>query len=128
MHMSAQPVFSISTILTDVNVRHISSPRAPIAEVPAIYLVEPTTANLRTITNDLQKSLYSGSAYINFLSSIPRPLLEDFATQTANSGTSDQIGRVMDQYLNYICESDNLFSLGMQKEHTYRTLNSAQTR
>lgn len=44
------------------------------AKVPVIYLVEPTPANLQIITSDLARSLYS-PAYINFLSSIPRPLL-----------------------------------------------------
>ena len=68
--------------------RHIGSQRAVIPDVPAIYLVEPTPANLQAITNDLQKGLYS-SAHINFLSSIPRPLLEEFAAQTATTGTAE---------------------------------------
>jgi len=106
---------------------HISSQRAAIPDVPAIYLVEPTAANLQAITNDLQKGLYS-SAYLNFLSSIPRPLLEEFAAQTATTGTSEQIAQVYDQYLNFIVTEPDLFSLGMQKEHTYWALNSAKTK
>ncbi|KAK0636302.1 Sec1-like protein [Bombardia bombarda] len=105
---------------------HISTSRVAIPDVPAIYLVEPTTANLQTITNDLQKGLYS-SAYINLLSSIPRPLLEDFAAQTAVAGTSEQIAQIYDQYLNFIVTEPDLFSLGMQKERTYWALNSAKT-
>ncbi|KAK5662733.1 hypothetical protein OQA88_6140 [Cercophora sp. LCS_1] len=106
---------------------HISSSRAPIPDVPAIYLVEPNPANLQAITNDLQKGLY-GSAYVNFLSSIPRPLLEDFAAQAATSGTSEQIAQIFDQYLNFIVTEPDLFSLGMQKQHTYWALNSAKTK
>ncbi|KAK3359104.1 Sec1-like protein [Lasiosphaeria hispida] len=106
---------------------HLSSSRAPIPDVPAIYLVEPTPANLQAITNDLQKGLYS-KAYINFLSSIPRPLLEDFASQTATAETSEQIAQIYDQYLNFIVTEPDLFSLGMQKEHTYWALNSAKTK
>jgi len=94
--------------------------------VPVIYLLEPTAANLQSITNDLQSGLYS-PAYMNFLSSISRPLLEDFATQTAAAGTSEQIARIWDQYLNFICSEPDLFSLGMQKDHTYWALNSAKT-
>ncbi|KAK3327413.1 Sec1-like protein [Cercophora scortea] len=105
---------------------HLSSSRAPIPDVPAIYLVEPTPANLKNITNDLQKGLYS-SANINFLSSIPRPLLEDFAAQTAVAGTSEQIAQIYDQYLNFIVTEPDLFSLSMQKDHTYWALNSAKT-
>lgn len=107
--------------------RHLSSSRAPIPDVPAIYLVEPTPTNLQAITNDLQKGLYS-SAHVNFLSSIPRPLLEDFAAQAAAAGTSEQIAQVFDQYLNFIVTEPDLFSLGMQKEHTYWALNSAKTK
>ncbi|KAK3296848.1 Sec1-like protein [Chaetomium fimeti] len=106
---------------------HIGSQRAAIPDVPAIYLVEPTPANLQAITNDLQKGLYS-AAHLNFLSSIPRPLLEDFAAQTATAGTSEQIAQVYDQYLNFIVTEPDLFSLGMQKEHTYWALNSAKTK
>lgn len=90
-----------------------------------MYLVEPTAANLQLITQDLQKGLYS-PAYINFLSSISRPLLEEFAAQTAQAGTSESISQVFDQYLNFIVTEPNLFSLGMGNE-TYWTMNSAQT-
>jgi hypothetical protein len=106
--------------------RHIGSARHPISDVPVIYLLEPTAKNLEGITNDLQKGLYS-PAYINFLSSIPRVLLEDFATQTATAGTSDQIAQLFDQYLNFIVAEPDLFSLGMQNEHTYWALNSGKT-
>lgn len=90
-----------------------------------VYLLEPTATNLERITQDLQRNLYS-PAHINFLSSIPRPLLEDFATQTAQAGTSEHISQVFDQYLNFIVSEPSLFSLGMGKE-TYWAMNSAQT-
>lgn len=104
----------------------MSSSRHPIPDVPVIYLVEPTAQNLQGITNDLQKGLYE-PAYINLLSSLPRVLLEDFATQTATAGTSEKIAQLFDQYLNFIVAEPDLFSLGMQKEHTYWALNSAKT-
>ncbi|ETS81087.1 hypothetical protein PFICI_06089 [Pestalotiopsis fici W106-1] len=105
---------------------HLSGSRHPIPDVPVIYLLEPSAKNLQSITNDLQKGLYS-PAYINFTSSIPRPLLEDFATQTATAGTSEHIAQLYDQYLNFIVAEPDLFSLGMQKENTYWALNSAKT-
>ncbi|KAK5707726.1 Vesicle trafficking between the ER and Golgi [Elasticomyces elasticus] len=104
---------------------NINQQRHPIPDVPVVYLLEPTAANLERITQDLQNGLYS-PAHINFLSSISRPLLEDFATQTAQAGTSEQIGQVFDQYLNFIVSEPSLFSLGMGNE-TYLTMNSAQT-
>ncbi|RDW91313.1 hypothetical protein BP5796_02478 [Coleophoma crateriformis] len=105
---------------------HIAASRHPIPDVPVLYLVEPTPSNLKSITNDLSRGLYS-PAYINFLSSIPRPLLEDFAAQTAATGTSESIAQFYDQYLNFIVGEPDLFSLGMRKENTYWALNSAKT-
>ncbi|KAK8071502.1 Sec1-like protein [Apiospora hydei] len=94
---------------------HINTNRHPIPDVPAIYLLEPSPKNLENITNDLQRGLYT-PAYINFTSSIPRPLLEDFAAQTAATETSEHIAQLFDQYLNFI------------KENTYWALNSAKTK
>ena len=108
-------------------IRHIATVRHPIPDVPVLYLVEPLPANLMAITSDLSRGLYS-PAYINFLSSIPRPLLEDFARQTAEAGTSESIAQFYDQYLNFIVGEPDLFSLGMRKENTYWTLNSARTK
>ncbi|KAL9105038.1 MAG: hypothetical protein Q9163_000051 [Psora crenata] len=104
---------------------NINSQRHPIPDVPAVYLLEPTPSNLSLINADLMKNLYS-DAYINFLSSIPRPLMEDFASQIAESGTADGIAQMYDQYLNFIVGEPDLFSLGMGKD-TYWALNSAQT-
>lgn len=106
--------------------RHIAAQRHPIPDVPVLYLLEPTAANLQAITNDLSRGLYS-PAYINFLSSIPRPLLEDFGEKTVTAGTSESIAQVYDQYLNFIVGEPDLFSLGMTKQNTYWALNSAKT-
>lgn len=108
-------------------VRHIATTRHPIPDVPVLYFVEPTPPNLQAITNDLSRGLYS-PAYINFLHSVPRPLLEDFAKQTADVGTSEHIAQFYDQYLNFIVGEPDLFSLGMRKENTYWALNSARTK
>ncbi|KAF2243817.1 Sec1-like protein [Trematosphaeria pertusa] len=102
---------------------NINTTRHMIPDVPVIYLVEPTPANLQIITSDLARSLYS-PAYINFLSSIPRPLLEDFAAQTVASGTAEHLAQIYDQYLNFIVSEADLFDLGMKG--AYATLNSAQ--
>ena len=96
-----------------------------IPDVPVIYLVEPTVQNIKTITSDLSRGLYS-PAYINFLSSVPRPVLEDFATQIATAGVSENISQVYDQYLDFIVSEPDLFSLGMGSG-TYWTMNSAKT-
>lgn len=105
--------------------RHLNSQRHQIPDVPVVYFIEPTAANLQIISSDLSRSLYA-DAYINFLYSISRPLMEDFAAQIASSGTSEGIAQVYDQYLNFIVGEPDLFSLALGKE-TYWALNSAQT-
>lgn len=105
--------------------RNINSQRYPIPDVPVVYLVEPTAANIQAITRDLSHGLYS-PAYVNFLSSVPRPLLEDFASQIATSGASDKIAQVFDQYLNFIVAEPDLFSLGLGNDAYYK-INSPKT-
>lgn len=90
-----------------------------------VYLVEPNEANTQAITRDLSSGLYS-PAYVNFLSSVPRPLLEDFASQIATSGASENIAQVFDQYLNFIVAEPDLFTLGLGND-VYYTLNSGKS-
>jgi sec1 family domain-containing protein 1 len=80
-----------------------------------LYLVEPTAANIKLICSDLARGLYS-PAYVNFISSVSRPLLEDFAAEIAATNTSESIAQVYDQYLNFIVAEPDLFSLGMGKD------------
>lgn len=101
--------------------RNVNTARHTIPDVPVIYLVEPTPANIKLLTSDLERGLYS-PAYINFLSSVPRPLLEDFASQIATAGVAEHIAQVYDQYLNFIVSEPDLFSLGMGLD-TYWAMN-----
>ncbi|KAJ5998458.1 Sec1-like protein [Penicillium sp. IBT 35674x] len=103
----------------------INSQRYPIPDVPVVYLVEPNEANIQAISRDLSQGLYS-PAYVNFLSSVPRPLLEDFASQIAASGASEHVAQVFDQYLNFIVAEPDLFSLGMGNNAYYK-INSPKT-
>ena len=80
--------------------------------------------NIQLICSDLARGLYS-PAYVNFISSVPRPLLEDFAAQIATTNTAESIAQVYDQYLNFIVAEPDLFSLGMGKE-SYWTFSSAK--
>ncbi|KAJ6018672.1 hypothetical protein N7499_010136 [Penicillium canescens] len=104
---------------------NLHSQRYPIPDVPVVYFVEPTPANIQAITHDLSHGLYS-PAYVNFLSSVPRPLLEDFASQIVTSGASEHIAQVFDQYLNFIVAEPDLFSLGLGNDAYYK-INSGKT-
>ncbi|KAI7897523.1 Sec1-like protein [Cokeromyces recurvatus] len=88
----------------------LSQDRSPLPDVPAVYFVEPTLENVKKICEDLNRNLYD-SYYINFCSTVPRPILEEFATKTIADNTSDMVTQVYDQYLNFICTNPNVFSL-----------------
>ncbi|KAJ1718887.1 Vesicle trafficking between the ER and Golgi [Coemansia erecta] len=88
----------------------LSSARSPIPDVPAIYFMQPLAENIQLVSTDISRDLYE-LYYINFASQLPRTLLEEFAVQTTASGTSHQVAQVYDQYLNYLCPEENMFSL-----------------
>ncbi|GAA98105.1 uncharacterized protein L969DRAFT_102218 [Mixia osmundae IAM 14324] len=87
---------------------HADRPALP--DVPAVYFVMPTRENVLRIAEDLKRNLYE-SFYINFTSSLPRGLLEEFANQVALSGTVDLVEQVYDQNLDFIVLEPALFSL-----------------
>jgi len=72
----------------------------------------------------LRNNLYE-AYYFNFLSAIPRPLLEELAQASVESGTSHQVARVVDQYLGFVSLSGNLFTLS--QPDVYLTLNNPKT-
>ncbi|KAJ7905303.1 Sly1 vesicle trafficking sec1-like protein [Mycena olivaceomarginata] len=99
--------------LRDVGVTlhvQLHSPRPPLPDVPAVYFVSPTLANIRRIAEDLEKSLYE-SFHLNFVEPLPRALLEELAASVARDGTGDSVEQVLDQYLSFISPSPSLFSL-----------------
>ncbi|KAF9469754.1 SLY1 protein [Collybia nuda] len=99
--------------LRDVGVTlhvQLHSSRPPLPDVPAVYFVSPTLANIRRIAEDLQKSLYE-SFHLNFVEPLPRALLEELAGSVAQDGTGELVEQVLDQYLSFIAPSPSLFSL-----------------
>ncbi|KAI9297124.1 snare binding protein Sly1 [Neoconidiobolus thromboides FSU 785] len=102
----------------------LNSKRMPIKDVPAIYFLSPNKENIERLLEDLSNSLYD-SYYINFSSTLPRPLLEYLAESAVKLGVSEQIHQVYDQYLNYQCYSSNLFSLNIKS--SYSILNNIKT-
>ncbi|KAL2312011.1 Protein sly1 [Schizosaccharomyces pombe] len=103
---------------------NITSFRQPIADVPAIYFVQPTQENIELIIEDLSKGLYE-SAYVCFSSTISRALLEQFAELASKTNTSHMIHQVYDQYLNYVVLESDFFSLQLPKIfHTFHNPSS----
>lgn len=62
------------------------------------------------MAQDLNKSLYS-SIHLNLTSTLPRPLLEEFANQVARDGTGDNVKEIFDQYLDFVVLENGLFEL-----------------
>ncbi|WLF80703.1 Vesicle trafficking between the ER and Golgi [Lodderomyces elongisporus] len=104
----------------------INSKRSKLSDVPVVYFVEPTKANVSLIINDLNEDRYE-NFYINFTSNINRELLEDFAKQVALSGKANRIKQVWDQYLDFIVTEPNLFSLNIPEIFTsFNTLGTSE--
>jgi len=78
--------------LTDVD-RQLHSLRPALPDVPAVYFVSPTLANVRRIAQDMQKGLYE-SFHLNFVEPLPRALLEELASTVAQDGTAELIEQV----------------------------------
>lgn len=100
---------------------NLNSERLPVADVPAVYFVEPTEANIKRILEDLSKGLYE-SCHVNFASSIPRSLLEEFANGTLQAGAAQKVVSVVDRYVSFVSLSPSLFSLNLPA--AYETIHS----
>lgn len=68
----------------------LNADRPPLSDVPAIYFVSPTRESIKRIASDLEKGLYE-SFYLNFTSSLPRPLLEELAGLVVENGADSLI-------------------------------------
>lgn len=114
----------------------LQSERTQVQEAPAVYLVEPTSENIDRILKDLSAGLYR-RFFINFSTSVPRPLLQKFATACAQNvccfysiilpssslqNTAQFIGQVVDRFVQFVSVSPSEFSLDLDK--TFQILHS----
>ena len=88
----------------------LHSDRPPLPDVPAVYFVSPTSQNVQRIAQDMKRMLYE-SFYVNFTSSLPKSVMQEFANLVASDGTAQLVQQVYDQYLNFIVLEPNLFEL-----------------
>lgn len=95
--------------------------RQAIPDVPAIYFVQPSEQNIDRVVQDAAQRKYD-AVFVNFSSSVPRPLMEHFASSIArHEGAPQRISKVFDQYLSFTALERDLFSLGLPQ--TYLQLN-----
>jgi len=98
--------------------------RGPMPDVPAVYFVEPTEANVKRIIEDITAGLYE-SYYINFASSVPRSLLQELARGTLKASAANKVAGVFDRYVSFVSLSPALFSLNMPD--AYARIHSPKT-
>lgn len=117
------PLLSVSQLRARGVTLHllISTEREAIPDVPAVYFVEPTRANLSIIAEDCAKRLYS-KVHINFVTKLDRSLMEEFGKLIVQANCLDMIASLHDQYLDFICLERNLFSLS-NKIDSYAMMN-----
>lgn len=97
---------------------NIENARQPVTDVPAVYFLEPTEKNIKWILEDLEKGLYE-SCYINFASSVTRPLLEDLAKGSLQSRAAQKVAGVFDRYVSFVSLSQSLFTLNLPTAYTF---------
>jgi hypothetical protein len=90
----------------------LEAERQPIADVPAVYLLQPSQKGAERLAADLAAGLYD-SYYLNFAASVPNRLLESIAAGALASGNLGRVARVADQYVSFVALEPGLFSLGL---------------
>ncbi|TYZ68314.1 hypothetical protein PybrP1_006755 [[Pythium] brassicae (nom. inval.)] len=98
----------------------LDAERDAIPDVPAIYFVEPTPANLRRVVADAAKDLYS-AVHLNFAYPLSREALELLARLAVEAGCAAKIAKVFDQYTNFVALEPRLVSLNLPA--SYRAYN-----
>jgi sec1 family domain-containing protein 1 len=120
------PIFTVPALRKHGVTLHLllESPREKIPDVPAIYFCQPTPANLARIAQDCHAKLYR-HVHLNFCTKIERTLMEDFAklvvSTTSSTATPQaalaQIASVHDQYIDYVCYENRLFSMSVPQSY-----------
>lgn len=112
------PLLSVSQLRSRGVTLHLllSSEREAIPDVPAVYFVQPTQENLAVIARDCSKRLYQ-RAHLHFSTRMERPVMEEFARLVVNTGGLDSIASVHDQFVEFACLENRLFTLNVPESY-----------
>ncbi|CAD7967125.1 unnamed protein product [Amoebophrya sp. A120] len=119
------PLFTVGSLRSLFGVtlhRSITSERSEVPDVPCIYFLEPTEANIQKMIDDCKRKLYP-ELYVNFTSSVPRPLLEKLAFGLNEIQEARRITSVVDRFVNFVALGTSSVSLNLEK--SYQTLRSS---
>jgi hypothetical protein len=112
------PLLSVSQLRALGVTLHLllHSDRESIPDVPAVYFVRPTQENLAIIARDCSKHLYQRS-HLHFSTRMERPVMEEFARLVVNTGGLDSIASVHDQFVEFACLENRLFTLNVDDSY-----------
>lgn len=112
------PLLSVSQLRANGVTLHLllNSDRESIPDVPAVYFVQPTQDNLSIIARDCSRNLYE-RAHLHFSTRIDRPVMEEFARLVVNTGGLNNVASVHDQFVDFVCLENNLFSLNVPNSY-----------
>jgi hypothetical protein len=82
--------------------------RQAIEDVPAVYFVSPTQRNVQRICQDFKSNLYE-TYELNFLTAVPRDLLDMLAASAVEANCAQYVLRVFDLYSNFVTLEDDFF-------------------
>lgn len=88
----------------------LEAERQVIPDVPAVYFVQPSAANVERIAADAAAGLYE-AIHLNFTASLPSRLVEQLASAVVKSSCVQRIAKIHDQYLSFVALEQTLFSL-----------------
>lgn len=71
----------------------IDSSREQVLDAAAVYFIVPSDGNIKRICRDLHNHLYD-TYYFNFITPIPRPLLEELAKAAVDANCISQVTKV----------------------------------
>lgn len=112
------PLLSVSQLRALGVTLHLllHSDRESIPDVPAVYFVRPTQENLAIIARDCSKHLYQRS-HLHLSTRMERPVMEEFARLVVNTGGLDSIASVHDQFVEFACLENRLFTLNVEDSY-----------
>ena len=103
----------------------IDQTREKIADVPAVYFLQPTQENVRMISEDMSKDLYE-SYWFNFTRTLPRSSLEELATNAVKHKVQNKVRKVFDQNLDFVSLERDVFSI--MRAEAFKKLNDPKSK
>lgn len=97
------PLFRVKDLRSHGVTLHLGldADRQNIPDVPAVYLMRPTEENVARAVQDAAVGTYE-RIHLNFVTPLPRPLMESLAEGAVKAGCVAKIASVHDQMLGFV--------------------------